>query len=191
MPIEKLADLISSDKIVNVVRGHMEFGPRALCATTTFALPTRANVADINTMNSRDTVMPMAPVMSVLEADKYFDKSARDRVIGSDRFMILTYDYLNFNNDDPTIAGVCHQYPEKDLFSGRPQLIDHHDTWTLSLLDNLSTEHKVLINTSFNAHGRPIVFDAKSTIDSYKFEFNRAKENNLKLPLLCLIDGEV
>ena len=191
VPIEELASLISSDEIVNVVRGSMEFGPRALCATTTFALPTRSNVADINTMNNRDTVMPMAPVMSVLEADRYFDRSARERVIGSDKFMILTYDYNNFNNDDDTLAGVCHQYPTRELYSGRPQLIDNHDTWTLALLDNLTTDHKVLINTSFNAHGRPIVFDVESVIDSFRFEFYRAKENGLKLPYLCLIDGEV
>ena len=112
-PVKKIADLISSDEIVNIVRGSMEFGPRALCSTTTFALPTRKNVSDINSMNNRDTVMPMAPVMSVLEADKYFDRSTRERIVGSDRFMILTYDWLNGSSDDESLQGVCHKYPKQ------------------------------------------------------------------------------
>ena len=105
--------------------------------------------------------------------------------------MILTYDYLNYDSCQKQIAGVCHKYPTEDVFSGRPQFIDYHDMWTLSVLEKLTTDHKVLINTSFNAHGRPIVFDTVSVLDSYKFEFNRAKEYGLKLPYLYLIDGGV
>jgi len=44
------------------VSGNMEFGPRALCNTSTLSLPYAENVEIINSLNKRNTVMPMAPV---------------------------------------------------------------------------------------------------------------------------------
>jgi carbamoyltransferase len=49
------SQVISKFGFVNVVRGPMEFGPRALCNTSTLALPTMANVELINHVNGRNT----------------------------------------------------------------------------------------------------------------------------------------
>jgi predicted NodU family carbamoyl transferase len=49
-------------------------------------------------------------------------------------------------------------------------------------------ESNILINTSFNAHGRPIVYAFDSVIDSFKFEFDRALQLNFDLPYLFLCD---
>ena len=45
---DDIMNMLADDKIVNLVRGRMEFGARALGHTSTLALPTPANVAYIN-----------------------------------------------------------------------------------------------------------------------------------------------
>jgi len=174
------------DELVNVVKSRMEYGPRALCSTTTLAIPTTSNVEIINDVNERDTVMPMAPVMLSSEVSGFFDSTCSDRVVGSDRFMILTYDYVS--PDLQNYGGVAHKYPDVDVWSGRPQLVDSSDTFMTSVLTKISPKSKALINTSFNAHGRPIVYALDSTLDSFKFEFDKAKELGHKLPFLYLCD---
>lgn len=179
-------DALERNELVNVVKSRMEFGPRALCSTTTLAIPLSSNVEIINDINERDTVMPMAPVMLRDAVSTFFDSSYSNRVVGSDRFMILTYNYVS-----PDLAkhgGVCHKYPDVDVWSGRPQLIDPEDTFMTSVLSGIRKKSEALINTSFNAHGRPIVYDLDSVLDSFKFEFDKALELGHKLPLLYICD---
>ena len=57
-----------------------------------------------------------------------------------------------------------------------------------SVLSRLSHKSKALINTSFNAHGRPIVYAFDSVLDSFKFEFDKALMLSHKLPFLYLCD---
>jgi len=177
---------LEADELVNVVKSRMEYGPRALCSTTTLAIPTTSNVEIINDVNERDTVMPMAPVMLSSEISEFFDSTRSARVIGSDRFMILTYDYVS--PDLQNYGGVAHKYPDVAVWSGRPQLVDSNDTFMTSVLMKINARSKALINTSFNAHGRPIVYALDSTLDSFKFEFDKAKELGHKLPFLYLCD---
>lgn len=180
---------LENDELVNVVKSRMEFGPRALCSTTTLAIPSSSNVEIINDINERDTVMPMAPVMLHDVVSTFFDVRHSNRVVGSDRFMILTYDYVS--PELSKYGGVCHKYPDVDVWSGRPQLVDPDDTFMTSVLSRIRDKSKSLINTSFNAHGRPIVYALDSALDSFKFEFDKALELGHKLPFLyvCDFDG--
>lgn len=179
-------ELVSKNKLVNVVKSHMEFGPRALCSTTTLSIPTTNNVMIINELNERDTVMPMAPVILDEYIGYFFDHNIADRVVGSDKYMILTYNYKEPELD--LYGGVAHKYPDKDVWSGRPQRIGRDDTFMHGVLSSISRKSKALINTSFNAHGRPIVYDIASVMDSFKFEFDRALHLNVDLPYLFLCD---
>ena len=158
---------LETNALVNIVKSKMEYGPRALCSTTTLAIPTTSNVEIINDINERDTVMPMAPVMLTTSAEQFFDMSDSNRVIGSDRFMILTYNYIT--PDLQNYGGIAHKYPNVDVWSGRPQLIDDNDTFMTAILTKIYPTSKALINTSFNAHGRPIVYSFDSVMDSFKF----------------------
>lgn len=179
---------LKDNRIVNVVLGRMEYGPRALCNTTTLALPHRNNVEYINELNERDTVMPMAPIMPVAAAGSYYDTTLMNRTVGSDRYMILTYDYVKPDLD--SYGGVCHKYPSKEVWSGRPQLIDNDCPFIVSLFNEMNLKHPILINTSFNAHGRPIVYAFDSVFDSFKFEVDKALELGKEPPLLVLSDLE-
>ena len=177
---------LTQNKLVNVVKAFMEYGPRALCSTTTLSMPTNRNVEIINDLNERDTVMPMAPVILFERGKELFDEKLMERVVGSDRYMILTYDYTNPNLEQ--YGGVAHKYPNSDVYSGRPQFVDDRDGFMRSVLEGVSEHTPALINTSFNAHGRPIVYNFDSVFDSFKFEFDKALELGHETPLLFLCD---
>lgn len=131
---------------VNIVRGRMEFGPRALCNTSTIALPQPSIVNRINQMNGRNTVMPMAPVMN--RSEYHSRMKLTGRVHMSEEHMIVALPYKEGRESD--VLGAAHQYLHE--YTGRPQVLDGDP-----LMDRLLSEHPVLINTSFNYHGRPIV----------------------------------
>jgi predicted NodU family carbamoyl transferase len=151
---------------VNIVRGSMEFGARALCNTSTLALPRLDQVEAINKANDRNTVMPMAPVMTATMYRSLFEPAA-GRVWKSHEHMIIACEHAQHPGDE--ILGIAHRYlwPYKHHTS-RPQVT--HDPWLISLLSEVSDP---LINTSFNFHGRPIAYDMPSIIESHRLELER------------------
>lgn len=185
--VEENAKLIARDiangMLVNLVTGNMEFGPRALCNTSTLFIPTTKNTADNNTMNKRNEVMPCAPVMLKRNADKLFDTNELNRVIGSDQFMICTHDYQHGYSEN--YGGVMHKKTlVKDTYTGRPQIIandsNHVIRYILEEVENL-TGVKCLVNTSYNVHGHPIVFDTFEIIDNFKFQCEHSIKKNQRL----------
>jgi len=147
---------------VNIVMGDMEYGPRALCNTTTLAIPQMMMTQEINRLNNRTTIMPMAPVMTEVMAEKY-----------------LTDDYKKFHKSLEYMIAACVLKPNVSIMDGaahgytgtwfgrkfktcRPQIIDpNHPVYeVLQILDT------PLINTSFNYHGVPIVYGLKDIVYS-------------------------
>lgn len=182
-----IAEDISNGKMVNVVNGNMEFGPRALCNTSTLFLPTAENAKKNNRMNGRNEVMPFAPVCTVSNAKRLFGPEL-DRVIGSDRFMICTHEY----DDKPYTnhyAGVMHQVPLMTKFTGRPQVV-RPCTFMNGVLDRVqrATDYQCIVNTSFNVHGQPIVFNLSQILNNFEYQCNNCKANNEELPELYIIN---
>lgn len=147
-----ISDKLKGDGIVNLVRGSMEFGPRALCNTSTFALPTLVNAEIINKMNDRTNEMPFALVVTEDQAKDLFEDI--DKVHRSLEYMIVTRRFKK--GRQVGLEGGAHYYPLQDLYTCRPQIT--HDPMMVSLLK----EFGPLINTSFNYHGQPIVYDRES-----------------------------
>lgn len=184
--ISTIAHAIADGRIVNVVKGNMEFGPRALCNTSTLMLPTIKNVAANNKMNNRNEVMPCAPVCTSFNATELFDRDELSRVIGSDNYMICTHIYKKPYSTQ--YGGVMHKNTEKLEYTGRPQIISQlSDEFMYKLLCEVEKicDAKCLVNTSFNAHGNPIVFDTMDIIRNYKYQREHADENNK--PLLVVV----
>lgn len=161
--LEKLASV----GYVNLVRGAMEFGPRALCNTSTLAMPTRDVVAKINAANDRNTVMPMAPVMTMAMYRNLFENT--DRLWRSYAHMICAMEYKE--HPWPDQLGVAHeyQYPYHH-HTGRPQVVAADDPFMLSILNSLGHP---LINTSFNFHGQPIALGMESIIKNHMMQHQR------------------
>lgn len=151
---------------VNLVRGAMEFGPRALCNTSTLALPRTDIVQRINQANNRNTVMPMAPVMRGEQlAHRYKDWL---KIWRSHHHMIVALEY----KDQPPLEemGIAHEYKwPTSHWTSRPQLASDGDDF----LDILLQEYGPLINTSFNFHGQPIAYDMDSIVDNHMMQHQR------------------
>jgi len=181
--IRNIVDELAKNTLVNIVHGQMEFGPRALCNTSTLALPTKENVELINTLNKRNTVMPMAPVMLRRHLDFFFEETQFEKIVGSDSFMIVTYDYRTSLLYDK-YSGVMHKYPLKEVYSGRPQVVEDDSLLIIGeILRKVWNElgYACLINTSYNVHGVPIVRSLDDAVESYEFQQNIIKDTQ-KIP---------
>lgn len=157
---------------VNLVRGAMEFGPRALCNTSTLALPTAKIAMTINEINDRTAEMPMAPVMTRYQAETTFKDV--DKIHKSLEYMILTRDYNNNEFAAAKMLGAAHYYPDRDVFTGRPQITN--DPYITRILET----NGPLINTSFNFHGFPIVFKGDSLKTTHFAQRNIRPDLDLK-----------
>lgn len=160
-PLPWLQENIEKFGCVNLVRAAMEFGPRALCNTSTLAKPKPSVVSRINRMNGRNTIMPMAPVMN--RPEYLFRFIGTDQVHLSEEHMIIAMPYRGHQAVD--VMGAAHMYPNE--FTGRPQVIDND-----IIMDRLFDSWPVLINTSFNYHGKPIVF----TMEDALYSHNKQRE---------------
>lgn len=170
---------LDRDFIVNIMKGSMEFGPRALCNTTTLANPTQENVEYINMVNKRNEVMPMAPVMLRSNAPFLLGPSHR-RVVGSLDHMIITQDFIG---DVEKNRGVLHPKPDGSGYTCRPQLVDNKsDRVMYSILVKVSSE--CLINTSFNLHGTPIIDSFQQGIHDFSIQRESDVANRLMLIIL-------
>lgn len=185
---ENIARLIADNNIVNLVIGNMEFGPRALCHTSTLFLPTSENIHCNNVMNGRNEVMPCAPVCTRDNAGELFTCDSKlDSVVGSDKYMICTHTYAKpYSNH---YGGVMHKKPLEDSFTGRPQIVDTCE-FVYEVLDLVEqiTDYKALVNTSFNVHGRPIAFDTISILQNYEYQCEHAVDG--KEPYLFIVVTE-
>lgn len=163
MPI--IVERLNSVGFVNLVRGSMEFGPRALCNTTTIAVPTEGVCDLINYVNDRTSEMPMAPFVNQEFMDKFFVDG--DKIHKSLEYMIMARNYKP-EYTTGQFLGAQHFYPESGIFTGRPQLTNDPHLQTL-----LYSFGGLLINTSFNYHGHPIVMDETQIKVNHFKQFDR------------------
>lgn len=189
--IKALADIIAkhiaNNEIVDLIYGNMEFGPRALCNTSSLFLPSKELVKQNNTNNKRNEVMPCAPVCTAFNAEELFYAEELNRVIGSDKFMICTFNYKKRFSE--VYGGAMHKKTlYKNTYTGRPQVVGNK-SFMHEVLESVQcyTDSKCLVNTSFNVHGNPIVFDTADILQNYKFQCENAKKNNTKEPVLIIV----
>lgn len=176
-------DLLNSNYIVNIMRGNMEFGPRALCNTSTLAMPTAENTEYINRANNRNEVMPMAPVM-INTAAKILLSSDLHRVKGSNKFMIITHDTSRMMTEHLSrYRGVMHNNPLNSDFTCRPQVVYDSSSVIHRILSNVNVP--CLINTSFNTHGTPILYSFSDAI--HDFRKQKLNDPDARLTLILQI----
>ena len=146
-----VAELLANGEVVARFKGREEFGARAMGNRSILADPSKPNVVKVinDAIKSRDFWMPFAPSLLDRRERDYFINTKRVRA----PYMILAFD----STDRATEFGAaCHPY---DL-TIRPQVV--YQDWNPSyyaLLENFEriTGRGILLNTSFNLHGYPIV----------------------------------
>ena len=147
----RTAELLAAGKIVGWYQGRMEFGPRALGARSILAMPTSAAVRDrINDLvKGREPFRPFAPSVAAEDAGRFFD-------IPDDTaapFMVVTYPARE--SVRARLAGVVHVDG-----SARVQIVRREQAPRYHRLlreFEALTGLPVLLNTSFNRAGEPIV----------------------------------
>ena len=141
----------------------MEWGPRALGNRSILASASDSKInKTLNDRLSRTEFMPFAPIIMEEFASEFFVNFKKSHI--ASRFMTLTYDV--FPDKHKLIPAVVHVDG-----TARPQVVRREDNLSLYLILNeyyKLTGIPVLINTSFNIHGEPIVRSPEDVLRSFK-----------------------
>lgn len=148
----EVAALLAQDRIIGWFQGRMEFGPRALGARSILASPLQRDMqARLNELKDREDFRPVAPMVPHEQLGEWFAPASANR--GHSPFMLFTYEVLPAAAS--RIPAGCHIDG-----TARVQTVSRSDN---PLLHDLLcafgqlTGAPVLINTSFNVRGEPIV----------------------------------
>ncbi len=172
--IEVLVDeMANHQKVVGLHQGRFEWGPRALGNRSILADPRGAEMKDIvNTkIKFREPFRPFAPVILRERAPEYFDYPAVAQH-ESPRYMLMVA-------------------PFKQEVADRVQAVNHEGTGRLQAIDQETnpryygivqqfgeaTGVPVVLNTSFNLRGEPIVNTPREAFNTF---------NNSDIDLLAL-----
>jgi carbamoyltransferase len=158
-PAKVAADLLSRGKIVGWFQGRMEFGPRALGNRSILADPRDPEmIAKVNNaVKFREWWRPFAPSMVAEVASEYLE-SATDSP-----FMVLTAQVR------PEKRGIIPSVTHVDG-SARPQTVERDVNplyWNLIREFGERTGVPVIMNTSFNLRGEPIVCTPTDAIRTF------------------------
>jgi carbamoyltransferase len=152
-----VADLLVQGEVVARAKGRMEFGARALGNRSILADPTRKDVVRIinDMIKSRDFWMPFAPAILAEHSDEYLENP---------RGMPAPYMIITFDTKRPDDFPAAIQPYDR---TARPQVVyqEHNpDLHRLISRFHERTGRAVVLNTSFNLHGFPIVASAADAV---------------------------
>jgi carbamoyltransferase len=155
--IKEIAQLLNQGKILGIAHGNYECGPRALGNRSIVCDPSKANMKDILNakVKFREWYRPFAPFVKKENCSKYFD----------------------FNGESPFMSFAS---PVKENYREQLKAVTHIDgtariqtvtPYTHSFFYDLLGRFEeisgfgVLLNTSFNVKGKPILNTIKECIE--------------------------
>lgn len=155
---EETAKILAQDKVIGWFQGRMEFGPRALGSRSILASPINASMQQkLNEIKDREDFRPVAPVVLEEDAHEWFEDAHYSP------FMLFVYNVKEGKADKiPAVRHVDN--------TARIQTINRYQH---PLYYDLLKEFKeltgvpVLINTSFNTRGEPIVCSPRDAIECF------------------------
>ncbi len=157
--IKLCANYIKENKIVALVQGKMEFGPRALGNRSILANPRSKEIKDkINaTVKKRPSFQPFCPSVLEEERERLFEKSFNHK------YMAIAFRMKKeFWNELPSAIHIDG--------TARPQFVEEMDNpiyhKILKRLKEINS-YGIVLNTSFNLHGRTIVRTANDAITDF------------------------
>lgn len=157
-PSEEAAELLAQGRVLGWFQGRMEFGPRALGARSILATPTDESVRGVlNCIKDREDFRPVAPCVIEEKAAEWFFHT------GPSPFMLFV------SKVRPEKAA---QIPAARHVDGtaRVQTVNRRRNplfYDLLRAFERRTGVPVLINTSFNIRGEPIVCSPRDAIAAF------------------------
>ncbi len=154
------AELLSQGKIIAFFQGRSEYGARALGNRSILAAPNSSEIRDrINTLKGRELFRPLAPAVLSEEWGSYFE--GKQSILDS---MMLRVVNVKKNRQNE-VCGITHvdgtarvQEVKKEINPTFHQLITEFYR---------ITQIPMVINTSFNRAGEPIVESPKDAVESF------------------------
>jgi carbamoyltransferase len=166
---EKIADLIAAEKVIGWFQGRMEFGPRALGARSILGdarSPTMQSLLNLK-VKYRESFRPFAPSVLRERVSDYFDLDT------DSPYMLLVAGVverrrLAMSPAEQNLFGIARlNIPRSDIpavthvdYSARVQTV-HRETnpryHALITAFEQRTGCPVIVNTSFNVRGEPMV----------------------------------
>lgn len=156
--VEAVACRLADDQIVGWFQGRMEFGPRALGSRSILASPLKAGMKDrLNEIKDREDFRPVAPMVPEEDAAAWFKDAVRSP------FMLFVNEVHSENAE--RIPAVTHVDG-----TARIQTVSRED---LPLVHRLLKRFEaltgvpVIVNTSFNTQGKPIVCSPRDALECF------------------------
>lgn len=153
---KRCAEFLSQGKILGWFQGRMESGPRALGNRSILIDPGKRENKDIinKKVKFREPFRPFCPSLPLEAADKYLENWRMER------YMITSFKAREETRDE--VPAVVHV--DGTL---RPQIVEktqNEKFWYLLTEFGRLTGTPVLLNTSFNIKGEPIVCSPRDAI---------------------------
>ncbi len=158
---ERAAKMMHEGKVIAWHRGRMEYGPRALGNRSILADPSNPEMRDrVNAMvKKREAFRPFAPAVSIEQVDRWFDVAPMTSL----PYMIAT---VNVREEfRATLPAVTHVDG-----SARVQTVAAEDNPAFhALLKAVGREtgREIVLNTSFNVKGQPIVNTPREAVETF------------------------
>jgi carbamoyltransferase len=158
---EAAAECIAEGEVIAWYRGRMEFGPRALGARSILADPSRPDMRDrVNRMvKLREAFRPFAPAVSLEEVDRWFDVPPNTEL----PYMIVNVQVREHCRAElPAVTHVDGSARVQTVSAA--QNLDFH---TLLAAVGRRTGRRLVLNTSFNVKGQPIVNTPAEAVETF------------------------
>jgi carbamoyltransferase len=162
---ERIVDDLLAGKVIGLYQSRFEWGPRALGNRSILADPRKAEMKDIvnATIKYREPFRPFAPVVLEERAAEYYAGLGDVREMYPLRYMLMVYPTLDGQGE--RIQAVTHAGG-----SGRLQVVRREWNplyYRIIELFGQATGVPVLLNTSFNLRGEPIVNTPENALNTF------------------------
>jgi predicted NodU family carbamoyl transferase len=150
----RVAQLLAKGNVLGTIRGKLEIGPRALGNRSYLSSPIMEGMKDrINLMKGREFWRPVAPIVLAEDYEKYFITKQLSPYMSfapkvKDKYAIILNEIIHLDG------------------TARVQTVSSSDGWIYQLLQEFKkiTGFGILMNTSFNKKGEPLINDEKDAL---------------------------
>jgi len=166
---EVTADLLAQNKIIGWFQNRSEFGPRALGSRSILMNPQPKKNKDIvnSRIKHREEWRPFAGIMLEEYQKEYFQEDYPNEY--------MLYSLVVKPHQRKNIGAITHQDGTCRIQTVNSKL--HPEVTTLLQKYNEKTGCPILLNTSFNDNGQPIIETPKDAVDTF---------NNIDLDYLII-----
>lgn len=155
--VKVIATKLAEGKVGGIFRGRMEAGPRALGNRSVIANPNTENMLEmINNIKGREMFRPIAPIIKEERFDDFF--------IGEkNQYMLFTCTVK------PEVRDMLKAVTHVDYTSRVQTMTSDSNPFVYSIIDEFEklTGIPVIINTSLNFRGKPIVENPIEAIGNF------------------------